>query len=200
MITNNHIIDEDILKESNSINVTLNDDQKIIDIIIDNNRQIYTNPKYDITIIEMESIETIKYIELDMNIFNENPNIYNENIYILQYPGYGEQQKCAVSYGILQEVKDKYNLIHLCSTKYGSSGSPILNILNHKVIGIHRGSSKENNYNIGTLLKFPLNEYLKNDNFIKKEKLNNEIKDDINEIINKKENYYKEKFHLYRGE
>ena len=53
MITNNHIIDEEIIKENNSISVTLNNDQNNIYIRIDDNRKIYTNKEYDITIIEM---------------------------------------------------------------------------------------------------------------------------------------------------
>ena len=40
MITNNHIIDEEIIKENNSISVTLNNDQNNIDIRIDDNRKI----------------------------------------------------------------------------------------------------------------------------------------------------------------
>ena len=35
MITNNHIIDEEIIKENNNIRVTLNDDKRKIDIKID---------------------------------------------------------------------------------------------------------------------------------------------------------------------
>ena len=50
---------------------------------------------------------------------------------------------------------------------FGSSGSPILNLTNNKVIGIHKGCVKikdEVILNIGTLLKFPLKE-LKNKTF-----------------------------------
>ena len=42
----------------------------------------------------------------------------------------------------------------------GSSGSPIINLENNKVIGIHRGRYQKNyNFNIGTFLKIPINEY-----------------------------------------
>ena len=192
MITNNHVINEDIINKSNSVNVTLNNDEIILDIRIDDNRKIYTNKEYDVTIIEIKSkekMEFINFVELDIDKFNQNLNIYNQNIYILQYPKYGEEQKCAVSYGILKEIENNYDLIHLCSTDNGSSGSPILNISNNKIIGIHKASPKDyiDNYNLGTYLKEPINEYLNNINLIKKEILNKNINDKINkkEVVNK---------------
>ena len=61
----------------------------------------------------------------------------NNSIYILQYPG---GKRLGVSYGILKEIYEdkKYNFKHLCCTEEGSSGSPIINIINNKLIGIHK--------------------------------------------------------------
>jgi len=56
-------------------------------------------------------------------------------------------------------VKIKHNFNHKCSTEGGSSGSPILNI-NNKLIGIHK-ESHQNNCNIGTLLNYPIKEFIK---------------------------------------
>ena len=52
MMTNNHVINEDILKDK-IIYVGINDDKekKTIDI---SNRKIYTNKVYDTTIIEIK--------------------------------------------------------------------------------------------------------------------------------------------------
>ena len=36
---------------------------------------------------------------------------------------------------------ENYEISHYCSTEKGSSGSPIINLLNHKVIGIHKKCS-----------------------------------------------------------
>ena len=52
---------------------------------------------------------------------------------------------------------------HFCNTDFCSSGGPILSLLNNKIIGIHKGCIRKNGnnynqYNIGTYLKFPLNE------------------------------------------
>ena len=58
----------------------------------------------------------------------------------------------------------------------GSSGSPILNISNNKVIGIHKEDTKFE-FNKRTYLKYPINEYLNNINIINK---NKEKKNEIN--------------------
>ena len=68
--------------------------------------------------------------------------------------------------------------MHKCKTTNGSSGSPILNLLTNKVIGIHKSFSKNTNndnnkedcYNLGTLLKYPLIEMKKNNNLKKMNK------------------------------
>ena len=108
-----------------------------------NDRIKYTNEEYDITIIEIKENDNIKnYLELDdkiiediLNNNNRNNKYIDDTIYIIQYP----EGKLSVSYGILNSIyeDEKYNFNHLCSTKGGSSGSPILNI-NNKIIGIHK--------------------------------------------------------------
>ena len=50
---------------------------------------------------------------------------------------------------------------HFCSTKAGSSGSPIINLLNYKVIGIHKGTMEKRNWNLGSLIKRPIEEFNK---------------------------------------
>jgi hypothetical protein len=68
------------------------------------------------------------------------------SIYILHYPSHFEENKASVSYGILKSrCEDKtYNFRHLCLTEKGSSGSPILNLLNNKVIGVHKEAEIKN--------------------------------------------------------
>ena len=65
----------------------------------------------------------------------------------------------AISYGIFIDINN-YEIKHLCSVDHGSSGSLIINLMNNKMIGIHKQGSKNLNYNLGTLLKFPLNDFL----------------------------------------
>ena len=185
LITNNHIIDEQIILENSKIRVTLNDDKdfKIINL---KDKKYYTDEKYDTTILEInpEKDNIDNFLELDKEIFEYNAD-KPKSVYLLQYPCIDYyKQKAAVSYGIIKKAVDEYNIIHYCCTENGSSGSPILNILNNKLIGIHKESIKNKNYNRGTLLKYPINEYLqkyfnKENRILLTEENNN---DEINEI------------------
>ena len=132
-----------------------------------NNRYKYTNKEYDITIIEIKNTDDIiSFLQLDDTIINniiknENKNeLYiNKTLYIIQYPN----GKLSVSYGTLETIlnEKKYYFYHKCSTKGGSSGSPILN-LDNKIIGIHRQGFNNNNNdnNKGTFLNFPIKEFI----------------------------------------
>ena len=89
----------------------------------------------------------------------------------MQYP----ENKLSVSYGLLYAIYEdkKYNFNHLCSTRGGSSGSPILNI-NNKIIGIHKEDTEyTEQFNQGTFLNYPIKEFI--------ELNNNDI--NINEIL-----------------
>ena len=186
MMTCNHILNEEILLENKELIVTLNDEEEKIHLNIDENRTIYTNKdNFDITIIEIkEDDKIINFLELDERVLDENSDLYNENIYITHYPQLKyDKQKAAVSYGILKEIQNNSNIVHYCSTKPGSSGSPILNISNNKVIGVHKEGSINYNFNCGTYLKEPINEYLNNINLIRKSKTTkNEYLNNNNEI------------------
>ena len=181
-ITNNHIIDNEILyKNDIKIKIDIYDELDIKEIDL-NNRIKYTNKEYDITIIEIKKEDKINnYLELDeiiindiINNINKNKIYINETIYIIQYP----ENKLSVSYGILENIymDKKYNFNHKCSTKGGSSGSPILNI-NNKIIGIHKEGNNNKQYNKGTFLNYPIKEFIQlntiNNNDILLQEFNN---------------------------
>ena len=160
LMANCHVLSKNNLKENQKLNLSLNEekDTKTIDLSIE--RKTYFNKDYDITLIELKDEDKIKdYLELDDNLFQDNSEkIYkNKSIYLLHYPN--EKNAC-VSYGLLHNI-DKYNIMHNCTTDNGSFGSPILNLQNNKVIGIHNKSSI--NYNIGTLLKLPIKDFINED-------------------------------------
>ena len=164
-ITNNHVIDERYLKEENDIIIKMNNGKyKNINTLILKNKFYYTSEKFDITIVEMKGNEdsTYELLELDENILNDTINYIGNSIYILHYPNNLEQEKVAVSYGILKSVfeDNKYSFIHYCSTEFGSSGSPILNLSNNKIIGIHKQRSENKQYNIGSFLYYSLKEFI----------------------------------------
>ena len=200
-VTNNHIIDEDLLNKKNEeilISIKGEHDIKRIEL---KNKKFYTNEEYDTAIIEIGEDFIKNYLELDDIILddilegeNNNKEFIDETIYTIQYP----EGKLAVSYGILKNIyeDEKYNFNHVCSTRNGSSGSPILNIDNNKIIGIHK-QSHGNKFNSGTFLNFPIKEFIKkyfykvknNINNINDNNINNiEIEEQFNNNINKHDN------------
>ena len=166
-ITNNHIINKELLyKENAIIEIDIQDENNIRKINL-NNRKKYTNEEYDITIIEIKKEDEINnYLELDDNIINDiigninrNEKYIDKTIYIIQYP----KGELSVSYGILDDIYEdkKYNFNYKCSTEGGSSGSPILNI-NNKLIGIHKEGYNTKN-NKGTFLNYPIKQFIQNE-------------------------------------
>ena len=164
LITNNHIINYELLYKENStiaISSTLFEN-KILNL---NDRIKRTNKEYDTTIIEIKETDKIEnYLELDDYILDDIINSENNNdiyiektLYIIQYP----EGHLSASYGILETINNekKYYFYHKCSTKDGSSGSPILN-LNNKIIGIHSIGRKNDKTNKGIFLNYPIKEFI----------------------------------------
>ena len=107
-ITNNHIINKELLYKDNLIiEINIEEEKDIIKLNL-NNRKKYTNEEYDITIIEIKNEDEINnYLELDDNIINDiinninkNKNYMDKTIYIIQYP----KGELSVSYGILNNI------------------------------------------------------------------------------------------------
>ena len=94
------------------------------------------------------------------------------NQYILHYPR--NKDIIRVSYGIIKEEnkEEKYEFNHLCCTEKGSSGGPILNIKNNRVMGIHIAGKIGDNYNIGLFMKYGIKEFINRN-------INNKIKIDL---------------------
>ena len=175
LITNNHLINETRLKNDNQIIFTINNDKIKYKLTI-GKRKVYTSKLYDTTIIEIyEDKDDINdFLELD---FDLNEDYYNdiylkESIYIIQYPNI---EKLSVSYGIINNIQNNFGINHFCCTEKGSSGSPILNLSNNKLIGIHKGAHEIHNFNKGIFLIYPLKEFvsqIKNNFNIKTIKIN----------------------------
>ena len=190
-MTNHHVINEDYTKEKKEIHVLLNDEKEAKRIDLTIKREKYFNDIFDITLIELKDNDNVEqYIELDDNIFKNDEQIYYEkkSIYILHYLLGND---ICVSYGILNGLS-QYDIIHACSTDNGSSGSPILNLKNNKVIGIHKQGSNYSNFNKGTLLKYPLNDFIKKYNKNNKNEIIINTKNNQNNIITDKINIKKD--------
>ena len=183
LMTNNHVLDSNDILENKIITFSLNNNIK--NIKIDKERKTYTSEPFDTTIIEIkEELDDLKnvieYLELDDINFkyikennkdfsnNHLNNLYkDESLYILNYLG---GKEIVISYGFLRKIEES-KIYHKCSTDKGSSGSPILSLENNRLIGIHYGGSNNFNFNLGTLIAFPIMEFRiinTNNNSIKK--------------------------------
>ena len=86
-------------------------------------------------------------MEIDEEIFNIKANEIFEksSVYIIHYPN-GNQNE--ISFGQIKAISlDNINILHLCNTLPGSSGGPIFNMINYKVMGIHKGAEENKNWN-----------------------------------------------------
>ena len=177
LITNYHVINEEYIFKNKEIKISINDDRKFLNLRLDNNRRIlYYNESFDITMIEiLKEIDNIhSFLELDdliLENFDYVKNIYyKQSIYMLHY---GKGKEAMVSYGSIKNYYEKEKLeeleiYHSCYSYNGSSGSPLLNIENNKVIGIHIGQNRNRNFrNIGKFLTYPIYELNNNKNIIR---------------------------------
>lgn len=162
LLTCHHIINNEDIKEEK--NIELKFFSKNIIIKLEESRNIYTSNEdnNDITIIQLDNNE-FKYsdlLEIDEDIFKDddlNKLFENKSVYILHYPKGKEPEH---SIDTIKGISiDKNQINHYCATDNGSSGAPIMNLKNFKVIGMHIGKNKDNKINIGILLKSPINNY-----------------------------------------
>ena len=168
LMTNYHVLDENYYNQNGALNLFINNEEEVKIINLKIKRTTHFSKKYDLTIIELKDDDKIpinNYLELDNNLFKKEINAYYKDIsiYVVQYPLGND---VAVSYGLSNGISSNCEIIHTCSTEHCSSGSPIINLLNNRVIGIHKKGAKNFVHNIGTCLQFPLNDFFEK---IKKE-------------------------------
>jgi len=147
LLTNNHVLDSDFLKEGNIIEYEYNNNI-IKNLNLTKERRFYTNKELDYTCIEIfESDNIDNFFEIDENIINEDyESLKNSEIFILQYP---KGDEISFSQGQILNINEKI-IIHSASTEEGSSGSPIIlrnNQYNYKIMGVHFGGNKDRNQN-----------------------------------------------------
>jgi len=205
LMTNYHVINDKFLEDNQSLKVYIKNDYHTININKDSKIYSSTDNEYDIMIIKInkDNKDIKNYLEIDSNIYKKDSLLTykNECVYILHYPNHSE--KVNFSYGNGVEKEGKYDIKHKCNTQPGSSGAPILSSLTNKVIGIHKGfiPKESESFNVGTFLKFPLdelNQKLLKDSKSKKNFIVAELcikEEDINKdirILNSYEEYMRE--------
>ena len=117
-----------------------------------------------------DGMQSDSFLEVDKDIYKDNfKQIFKKkSIYLLHYPKGIEICK---SEEVIQNIReDNYTIEHYCDSTKGSSGGPLINLNNCKVIGIHKGFYK-NKINIGTILRTPIEKFY--------EQLNNDIQINI---------------------
>ena len=168
LITPSHVLREEILNQKGAkIDIEFDNEKNFIELNL-NNRIKYTNRIYDVTIIEIKENDHINnFLELDDYIIddilegnNKTKEYINKEFYVIQYA----LDRLAVSYGVLNSKSEtsiyEYEFTHKCSTESGSAGSPVLNLYNNKVIGLHLSSNHREMENIGTFLNYPIKEFI----------------------------------------
>ena len=174
IMTNHHVIKEEIIKIKTIINIKYKYEKELIQIKLDEKeRYIKYNKAMDFAIVEIKQEEKIKYKIKDKYFLIpnlKNKNLINENIIIVQFPLAGKLSK---SEGKIIKINN-YHLIYDAGTKNGSSGSPIFLKGTTEVIGMHRGVNEQTKEKVGIKFDsiFQLINSLKKEEILKNENKN----------------------------
>ena len=158
------MLDENDITVGKKIEFSLESDKIFYQILIDENRKVYTNKEYDdITFIEIkkyDGLDISSFLEIDPNIFFYDVKEFNyKPVCLLSYP---EGKELSISNGKINKFTDDGNqILHLCGSTFGCAGGPIINLDNNSVIAVHQGANKNKNFNYGIFLKKPLEEFYK---------------------------------------
>jgi len=178
MITNFQIID--YIESNKYLNIYISNELIMIEI----GKGKYFNKDYDLALIEIKENNTIKFFELDDNLYEKEIEIvYNKkSIYIINY---NNKNDINVAYSIINNIKYSEIFYSRYLNKNKNNKLPIFDLSNNKLIGIQINNSKY--YYKGLLFKFIIKDFIKNYEY--KKKINkyvwNEI--DIFMKINKNE-------------
>ena len=164
LISNEHVISNEIIKNNNTILIAFDSEFKKAVIKLDSNKRYiksFINNNLDITAVQILDEDNISrdyflYPEIEERINDD--YLINSKIYIPQYPK-GRELKYAR--GIIKEI-DKYEFTHLANTESGSSGSPIFLEGTINVIGIHKEACKIKNENYADFI-YPVINIIKED-------------------------------------
>ena len=161
IMTNAHAINSEIIEKEKEIKIRYDNEQKDLLIKLSKQERIMLNfmeQNIDIMIIEIipkddiDKTDKTKYFLIPKSNIKEE-SLLNKDIQIIQFPN-GEDLSC--SKGKITKIvnvnKHPSMFFHEASTLPGSSGSPIVLEKEEEVIGIHKGSLKDNGKNIGLFI------------------------------------------------
>ena len=184
LITCEHVLDDYFFQNYEYLSVSYSSNNEIFSPIISlKNKRIIRDEGSDLTIIEIndkdEGLDIYSFLEIDNSVDLENPQLINKKVYLYHYPKGVEDEYYSQGYITNMSNEDNYFITKL-STLPGTSGAPIINYENDRVIGIHKAKYKYDiNYGIGIFIKKGIQE------FINKEILNIHIPyDDLYNYLN----------------
>ena len=211
LITNNNVINKEMIERNNYIELILNKQRKKINL--KNNRKIWINEELNYVCIAI--LEEDKLLE-NIKPFNINDNCYNENYKLINYDekeivlgGNGQNKEIEYFKGVSYYI-DKQGLLiyHDCNNEQYLSGGPIILLDDLSIIGIYNGFNNDYNDNnttyFGDIIYNIKNENNKKDNqeknqilcgiYIDKDYMKEDIslfrykgkKQDVNVYINRK--------------
>ena len=147
LMSNEHVILKDEIDAKTEIEIFYDNQHKKLKLTLDQDQRFIRDYRYlniDAVIVEILPDEVNKDYFLLPNIdyYEEGYNEFkNELIYIVQFPG-GKDLNYSV--GKIIDVNEYSNeIIHLSTTKPGSSGSPIFIKESRNVLGIHKQGNKK---------------------------------------------------------
>ena len=135
LITNNHILNKDDMKDNNNIYFSIGDNTEKKKIILDQSRKKYTNENVDITFIEIKSSDNINnFLEIDdeviINDIQYFEDVYKKlSIYVMHYPN-GDELKLSI--GLLQKINEPIKFFF--EENSNNSDSEYLKKINYKFI------------------------------------------------------------------
>ena len=173
LLTNFHVINQDIVNNKETINIFFGEKykEKMISIKLDINIRFIKvfNEDLDVAVIEIlksDNIPTNKFLNYDLNYQSEKgySEYINKDFCLAGYPSSNIFKKERhLSSGTILEIIENFKFTHLLNTKAGSSGSPIILIENKNVIGIHQGGNEIMKINRGIFIGKVIEELNKDD-------------------------------------
>jgi len=158
LMTNGHVITEEMIKKKDKIDVYYDNQKERIKITLNKEERFIQNfidIGLDYTVVEILPNDNVneKYFLLPNIDYNGDnyKSLNNKKIFIVQFP---EGKDLSHSNGDITNI-NKYELTHKASTEPGSSGSPIFLAQTTKVIGIHKSGDEKNKINFGDFI-FPI--------------------------------------------
>jgi V8-like Glu-specific endopeptidase len=191
LMTNEHVIDKEMVKSNDKIKVFYDNQTKMIPIILNEKERFIRDYQYiciDLTVVEIldkDNINKDYFLLPDLEYVNGYEQYKDKEIYVTQFPKGG---KLSFSRGKIKEIDNySYEFSHIASTEHGSSGSPIFIKETTKVVGLHKAGAEDKTKNFGNFIG-PIIKSLSND--FKYDKKNYGEKIYIGEFNNNKREGY----------